>query len=156
MEVVDCFVAHIWLGSDTLWDELKTLMYVCEQAPSPKTLCKCLVYGVLFMFDYVLQHPLYLWVVCGLIGNWFMIIWDYIVGSFMAIYISLYLPVAWCRLGTRSPASTAMFWSGHVGWGLIWEVVVCDLCESNTVLKSVGSPYYNYYPNYIFIVLRNA
>ena len=66
-------------------------MYVCEQAPSPKTLCKCPVYGV---FDYVLlciaTSVISMSCVCGLIGNWFMIIWDYIVGSF---YGHLYIAV---------------------------------------------------------------
>ena len=34
--------------------------------------------------------------------------------------------------------------------------VVCDLCESNIMSKSVGSPNYSYYLNCIFIVHWNA
>ena len=100
----------------------------------------------------------YIYELCLWINYWRLVhdyLGLYIVGSFfMAIYILLYLPVAWCCLGTRSSASTGVVWSGHVVWrllleGLIWKVVVCDLCESNTVLKSVGSSYYINYPNYI-------
>ena len=93
-------------------------MYVCEQAPSPKTLCKCLVYGVfVYVRLCIATSVISMSCVCGLIGNWFMIIWDYIVGSFYG-HILLYLPVAWCCLGTRSSASTAMVLVRSRGLGI--------------------------------------